>query len=194
MYQFWLNTADTEVDRFLKYFTLLSLDDLEDLRQARTRAPEKREAQRVLAREVTALIHGEEAVREAQDIAEALFSGAVASLSPAKLDEAIRSAPRTELPMATGVAVPLVDMLLATGLASSKRAAHELITSGAVEFNGERVKDPSKAVSRDAPSMAVPDPPEGQEDLPCGGRLGARRRGEPSAEPSKGLTGVPPSV
>jgi tyrosyl-tRNA synthetase len=150
MYQFWLNTADTEVDRFLKYFTLLSLDTLEDLRQARTRAPERREAQRVLAREATTLIHGEQAVREAQDIAEALFSGAVASLSPAKLDEAIRSAPRTELPLATGATMPLVDVLLATGLASSKRAARELITSGAVELNGERVKDPGKAVSRDS--------------------------------------------
>jgi tyrosyl-tRNA synthetase len=149
MYQFWLNTADAEVDQFLKHFTLLSLDDLEGLRQAKTRAPEKREAQRVLAREVTKLIHGEQAVREAEDIAEALFSGAVASLSPAKLDEAIRSAPRTELPMATGVTIPLVDMLLSTGLASSKRAAYELITSGAVELNGERVKDPNKAVSRD---------------------------------------------
>jgi tyrosyl-tRNA synthetase len=150
MHQFWLNTADSEVDRFLKYFTLLPLDALEDLRQARTRAPERREAQRVLAREVTTLIHGEQAVREAQDIAEALFSGAVASLSPAKLDEAIRSAPRTELPLASGVTMPLVDVLLATGLASSKRAARELITSGAVELNGERVKDPGKAVSRDA--------------------------------------------
>lgn len=150
MYQFWLNTADADVDRFLKYFTLLPLDSLEDLRQARTRAPEKREAQRVLAREVTAHIHGEQAVREAQDIAEALFSGAVASLSPAKLDEAIRSAPRTEFPMATGVTVTPVDLLLATGLASSKRAARELLTSGAVELNGERVKDPNKAVSRDA--------------------------------------------
>lgn len=150
MYQFWLNTADADVDRFLRYFTLLSLNDLEDLRRASTRAPEKREAQRVLAREVTTLIHGEQAVRDAQDIAEALFSGAVASLSPAKLDEAIRSAPRTELPVAAGITVPLVEVLLATGLASSKRAARELITSGAVELNGERVKDPNKAVSRDS--------------------------------------------
>jgi tyrosyl-tRNA synthetase len=150
MYQFWLNTADADVDRFLKYFTLLPLDALEDLRQARTGAPERREAQRVLAREVTALIHGEQAVREAQDIAEALFSGAVASLSLAKLDEAIRGAPRTELPMATGVMVPLVDLLMKTQLASSKRAARELLASGAVELNGERVKDPNRAVSRDA--------------------------------------------
>jgi tyrosyl-tRNA synthetase len=149
MYQFWLNTADTDVDRFLKYFTLLPLDTLEDLRQARARAPERREAQRVLAREVTGLIHGERAVREAEDIAEALFSGAVASLSPAKLDDAIRGAPRTDYPMATGVTVTPVDLLLATGLASSKRAAHELLTSGAVELNGERVKDPKKAISRD---------------------------------------------
>jgi tyrosyl-tRNA synthetase len=150
MYQFWLNTTDAEVDQFLKHFTLLSLDDLEGLRQARTGAPEKREAQRVLAREVTKLVHGEQAVREAEDIAEALFSGAVASLSAAKLDEAVRSAPRTKFPMATGVMVPLVELLMETKLASSKRAARELLVSGAVELNGERVKDPSKAVSRDA--------------------------------------------
>lgn len=150
MYQFWLNTADADVGRFLKYFTFLPLDEVEDLRRASARAPEKREAQRALAREVTRHLHGEGGVREAEEISEALFSGDVASLSEARLDEAFRGVPKTELPAGRGGTVPLVDVLVATGLASSRRAGRELITSGAVEVNGQRVKDPASAVSRDS--------------------------------------------
>ena len=71
MYQFWLNTADRDVSRFLKYFTFLSLERIEALAEATRTAPERREAQRVLAREVTALVHGDEGVRDAEQIGRA---------------------------------------------------------------------------------------------------------------------------
>jgi tyrosyl-tRNA synthetase len=150
MYQFWLNTADADVDRFLKYFTFLPVDEITELAEATARAPEKRAAQRVLAREVTQLVHGAQAMREAEAISEALFSGQVASLGVASLEEAFRGVPRTELPAGPGATMPLVDVLVATGLAPSKRAGRELVSSGAVEVNGRRVRDPNEPISHDS--------------------------------------------
>jgi len=147
MYQFWLNTADTDVDRFLKYFTFLSLDEIADLAEATARAPEKRAAQRLLAREATRLIHGEAGLREAEAITEALFSGDVAALSEEQLAQAFREVPTTRLPSPAGLT--LMDVLLRTGLAPSKRAGRELLASGAVLVNGRRVTDPAEGVSRD---------------------------------------------
>jgi tyrosyl-tRNA synthetase len=147
MYQFWLNTADADVDRFLKYFTFLSLDEIADLSDATARAPEKRAAQRVLAREATRLIHGEGGLGEAEAITEALFTGDVAALTEAQLAQAFREVPTTRLASQAGLT--LMDVLLRTGLASSRRAGRELLASGAVVVNGRRVTDPAAAVSPD---------------------------------------------
>jgi tyrosyl-tRNA synthetase len=150
MYQFWLNTADADVERFLKYFTFLSLDDIAELSEATARVPEKRAAQRVLAREVTRLVHGEAGLREAEAITEALFSGDVASLTEDQLTQAFREVPTTPLPSPAGLT--LMDLLLHTGLASSKRAGRELLASGAVVVNGRRVTDPDEGI---APERAL---------------------------------------
>jgi tyrosyl-tRNA synthetase len=150
MYQFWLNTADADVERFLKYFTFLSLDDIAELSEATTRAPEKRAAQRVLAREVTRLVHGDAGLREAEAITEALFSGDVASLTEDQLTLAFREVPTTRLPSPAGLTV--MDLMLRTGLASSKRAGRELLASGAVVVNGRRVTDPDEGL---APERAL---------------------------------------
>jgi tyrosyl-tRNA synthetase len=147
MYQFWLNTADGDVDRFLKYFTFLSLDEITELADATSRAPEKRAAQRVLAREATRLVHGDAGVREAEAITEALFSGDVAALTEAQLAQAFREVPTTRLTSPAGLT--LMELLLRTGLATSKRAGRELLASGAVLVNGRRVADPAEAVSRE---------------------------------------------
>ena len=72
MYQFWLNTADEDVVKYLKYFTFLDRAEIEALETATREAPEQREAQRVLAREVTALVHGTSAVYEAEAISRAI--------------------------------------------------------------------------------------------------------------------------
>jgi tyrosyl-tRNA synthetase len=141
MYQFWLNTADADVVTYLQYFTFLPIDRIRALAEATRQAPEKREAQRVLAEEVTELVHGPAARQEVERITVALFSGDVASLTETELDQLTRVLPCTPLPGARGVTVPLVDVLTASGLATSKRAARELITTGAIQVNGQRVKD-----------------------------------------------------
>ncbi len=150
MYQFWLNTADADVGRFLKYFTFLSPVEIDDLVRQTRATPEKREAQRVLARDVTRLVHGESGLRAAEAITEALFSGDVTGLSESQLDQAFQGAPRTELAQDEAAAVPLVDLLVKAGLAESKRAGRELIGAGAVQLNGRRVENPAAIVSRDA--------------------------------------------
>lgn len=140
MFQFWLNTADADVVTYLEYFTFLSLDDIEQLAQTMRRAPEKREAQRVLAEQVTALVHGETARREAERISAALFSGGdVRSLTETELEQVIRAVPTTRLPAGTDVTVPVVELLLASGVAASRRAARELLATGAIHVNGQPV-------------------------------------------------------
>lgn len=147
LYQFWLNTADDDVVTYLRYFTFLPLDAIEALAEATRRAPERREAQRVLAEQVTAAVHGEGPRREAERITAALFSGDVRSLTEAELAQAVRSVPARSLPAGAGVSVPVIDVLLGSGVAASRRAARELLTTGAVVVNGERVTEPDAAVS-----------------------------------------------
>jgi tyrosyl-tRNA synthetase len=141
MYQFWLNTPDADVVRFLKYFTFLPREAIERLARRTAEAPETRDAQRALAREVTDLVHGPERTREAEEISEALFQDDVGRLNARQLGEAFRGVPTTSVSRAEGGPLPLVDLLVRTGLTESKRAARELITSGAVRVNGRRVDD-----------------------------------------------------
>ena len=149
MYQFWLNTADADVVRFLKYYTFLPLATIEALREATERDPAKREAQRVLAREITMLVHGESAVRDAETITASLFSGDIAGLSPEQLRQAFAGAPTTDLaPVDLGA--PLVDILVRVGFAESKRRSRELITTGAIQINGHRVGAGDAVLSADA--------------------------------------------
>jgi tyrosyl-tRNA synthetase len=145
MYQFWLNSADAEVVAYLRYFTFLPPEEIDALARLTAEAPEKREAQRVLAREVTRIVHGEAGLAEAEATTADFFHGDVARLSERQLGEALRGAPSSVLP-ASGSAVAVVDLLLASGLASSKRAARELISQGAIQLNGQPVRDPAKAL------------------------------------------------
>jgi tyrosyl-tRNA synthetase len=147
MYQFWVNAADADVIRFLRYFTFLPPERLDELDAATRSAPDKREAQRVLAREVTALVHGETAVREAEEISAALFSGDIASLGEAQLAQAARGMPTSDLPAEALANVSWPDLLVRVGLADSKRNARELLASGAVQLNGRRLEPAMPAAS-----------------------------------------------
>lgn len=137
-YQFWINTDDNDVIRFLKYFTFLSPEEIAQLAEVTAAEPEKREAQRVLAAEVTRLVHGEEALAGAKNITQALFSGNVQDLSQAELEEAFKDAPVT---VVEDSAQPLIDLLLAVQAAPSKRQARQDIEGGAVTVNGVKVTD-----------------------------------------------------
>lgn len=147
MYQFWLNTADADVVRFLQYFTFLSPEEIEQAAGAVRDAPERREAQRLLAREVTRLVHGASALADAEAISAALFSGDVADLTEGQLGQAFRGAPTTVMDPSRVVGRPVVELLVELGLAGSRRAGRELIASGAVQVNGRRVDGPAAAVS-----------------------------------------------
>jgi tyrosyl-tRNA synthetase len=149
LYQFWLNTADADVMRFLKYYTFLALEEIEALRDVTERAPERREAQRVLAREVTRLVHGDEGLRDAETITASLFTGDVAGLTAAQLQQAFAGAPTTGLAR-EDLGTPLVDILVRAGLAESKRRGRELITTGAIRLNGRKIATADAVLSSDA--------------------------------------------
>jgi len=135
-YQFWINTDDADVVKFLKYFTFLSPEEIAALEADVKERPEQRNAQRTLAREVTRLVHGQGAVDTAESITRALFSGDFASLSEADLVEALAEMPTTtfEGQAETG----LIDLVVAVGAAPSRRQAKQDIESGAVLVNGEK--------------------------------------------------------
>ena len=140
MYQFWLNTADADVGRFLRYFTFLPVERIEELEESVRTVPDKREAQRALAREVTALVHGSLSVQEAEAISAALFSGDVASLSESQLAQATRAMPTSEVPAIDLRDLGWPDLLVRGGVVDSKRKARELIASGAVQLGGRRIE------------------------------------------------------
>ena len=147
MYQFWLNTADADVGRFLRYFTFLPYERIAELEEATRVAPDKRDAQRALAREVTTLVHGEAGVREAESISAALFSGDVASLDESQLADAMRGMPTSRLDVEEARHLAWPDLLVRVGLADSKRNARELLTSGAITLNGRRADPAAPPVS-----------------------------------------------
>jgi tyrosyl-tRNA synthetase len=141
-YQFWLNTDDADVVKYLKFFTFLSRDEIEALAETVQTAPEKRQAQRALAEDVTRLVHGEEALRRALNISSALFQGNVSSLTAAEIAEGFQDVPSASVT----ADLPLVDVLVHVGAAKSKREAREFIQNGAVTVNDERITDISTIV------------------------------------------------
>ena len=140
-YQFWLSTIDADVTRYLKIFTLFSRKDIEALVAEHERDPGAHVAHRALADHMTELVHGRDARMNAEAASRALFSGDVAELSKATLDEVFANAPATEHALSdlAGDGVALVDLLVQVGAAKSKREAREFLTGGAVSVNGERV-------------------------------------------------------
>jgi tyrosyl-tRNA synthetase len=147
MFQFWLNTADADVGRFLRYFTFLPHERIAELEEATKTAPDKREGQRVLAREVTTLVHGETGMRDAESISAALFSGDVASLVESQLADAMHGMPTSQLGVEEVASLAWPDLLVRVGLADSKRNARELLTSGAITLNGRRIDVAAPPVS-----------------------------------------------
>lgn len=135
-YQFWINTDDNDVIKFLKYFTFLDRSQISELETELNTLPERRTAQRELAREVTRLVHGDDAVVSAEKITEALFSGDVTLLSEMELVEALQDMPTTVLVYQEEI--DLMDLLIEAKSAPSKRQARQDIESGAIYINGER--------------------------------------------------------
>jgi tyrosyl-tRNA synthetase len=137
MYQFWLNTNDADAVRFLKIFTFLPLEEIEALGRRVAEAPEKREAQRALAREVTRLVHGEAGVQEAEARTAELFGGAAESTAPDAVLPA--DGPR-----------PVWKVLKEANLVPSTSEARRLIQQGGVEVNQRRISDAAEALGAGA--------------------------------------------
>lgn len=145
-YQFWINTDDRDVVKYLKYFTFLSHQEILNLEQEVINAPEKRLAQKTLAEELTKMVHGEEALAQAVKISAALFSGDIKALTGSEILEGFKDVPTAQI---TNNEINLVDLLIEAKISSSKRQAREDITNGAIYINGDRMQDVSKILSAD---------------------------------------------
>jgi tyrosyl-tRNA synthetase len=140
-YQFWINAEDAEVGKLLRIFTDLSRAEIEGIERAHAAAPQERSAQRVLAREATRLLHGDDALARAEATTQALFSGDVAGLDAATIAEAFAGVPqsihdRADL-MPDGIA--MADVVSQTTVVKSKREAKEFLAGGGVSVNGVKV-------------------------------------------------------
>lgn len=137
-YQFWINSADADVIKYLKIFTFLSREEIEALEVSVQEEPHLRKAQKALAEEMTRLIHGEDALETAQRITAALFSGDLKALSASEMKNAFKDVPSTELAKEDK---NIVDLLVEANISPSKRQAREDVTNGAISINGEKVTD-----------------------------------------------------
>lgn len=137
-YQFWINTDDRDVIKFLNYFTFLSQDEIKQLEEEVEKNPAERKAQKRLAEEMTKWVHGEEALKQAIKITDSLFSGDIKSLTADEIKQGFKDVPSYET---TKEDIPLVDLLVNASISPSKRQAREDITNGAIYINGERQQD-----------------------------------------------------
>ena len=146
-YQFWLQTDDADVVRFLKVFTFLDRDEIERLETATADNPRAREAQRALAREVTVWVHGAEALAQAQAATAALWGrGDLRELSAGTLAAATVSLPATELVVGEST---VVDLLVGAGLERGRNAARKTVAAGGAYLNNVKVTDQEATVGAD---------------------------------------------
>ncbi|MGN1402628.1 MAG: tyrosine--tRNA ligase [Bacillus sp. (in: firmicutes)] len=138
-YQFWINTADADVVKYLKIFTFLSKEDIEALEASVETEPHLRKAQKALAEEMTKLVHGQAALDTAIAISQALFSGDIKKLTASEIRQGFKDVPSYTLE--EGAETTLVEVLVNAKISPSKRQAREDITNGAISINGDKVTD-----------------------------------------------------
>lgn len=146
-YQFFLRTADADAARYLRIFTFLPLEQIAQLEEQVKVSPEKREAQRVLAEEVTRCVHGAHGLTVAQRASEVLFGGALDGLSLADLLGIFANVPSAELPREAVVGKPVLDVAAAAGLFTSKGEARRLVQQGGLYLNNRRVTDIAQVIA-----------------------------------------------
>ena len=146
-YQWFVNVPDADAGTFLRYFTELPREEIEELEAQVASAPQKREAQRRLARELTLLVHGEDGVRAAERASAALFGGDLDGLTEAELLEIFADVPSKEVARARLGAITAGEALVETGLAKSKSDARRLIEGGGASIGNRRVDDAEQPVA-----------------------------------------------
>ena len=147
-YQFWFNVDDRDAVRYLKFFTFMDQSRIAELQDAAAREPEKRHAQRALAREVTTLVHGAGAVREAESAARALFEGDVSQMSARALLDVFPNVPSKTVGYEPD-GWRLSSLLTDAGVTSSKSEATRLIRGGGIYVNNRRVTDEKERLTPD---------------------------------------------
>jgi tyrosyl-tRNA synthetase len=148
-YQFWLNTTDKDTIPYLKYFTWRTQAEIAALEAALAEHPEQREAQKVLARDMTALVHDTTALAKAEQASQALFGGDISGLSGAEIADIFSEVPSSETPrqpiLDGGVSV--LDLLVSSGdIAKSKGEARRAVAEGGIYLNNRRVSDPGQVI------------------------------------------------
>ena len=134
-YQFWYNTDDRDVIKFINYFTFLSREEIDEIEKATEADPGARVAQKRLAEEMTIFVHGKEALDQAIKISEALFSGDVKQLTKNEIEQGFKDVPTYAAEKSD---IGLIDLLVAAKISPSKRQAREDISNGAIYVNGDR--------------------------------------------------------
>jgi tyrosyl-tRNA synthetase len=146
-YQFWFNQADTDVIRLLKVYSFRSQDELEELEKQTAERPAPRVAQRALAGELTALVHGDGELARVEAASRALFGqGDLRDLDERTLAAALAEVPSAEVPLADGALPPVSDLLAQTGLVPSKSAGRRTVAEGGAYINNRKVTDPEETV------------------------------------------------
>jgi tyrosyl-tRNA synthetase len=163
-YQFWLNTDDRDVATYLKFMTFLDASRIGDIERLVGESPERREAQRVLADEMTTMVHGAKAAARAAHASAVLFSDDITTLSVDEVLAVFEDVPSTELPRVDveGAGIALVDLIAKVQLAPSKGEARRLVQSGGVYVNNRRASDVQARIT---------------EEQAIGGRLFVVRKG-----------------
>ena len=145
IYQYLINSDDSKVLEYLKVFTFLSKEEIEDIYKQQQAAPETRIAQKTLAWEVVKDIHGKAEADNAVNVSQKLFAGDFKGLSVKDIKSGMKSVPSFDF----AEELPLVDVLVNNKIASSKREAREFISGNAISVNGEVINDPAKVITKD---------------------------------------------
>jgi tyrosyl-tRNA synthetase len=150
-YQYLINREDEDAVSYLKWFTLLSREAIQQIAEEHAKAPHERAAQRALAAELTTIVHGRDELAKVEAASQALFGGDVRALDAAMLAEVFADVPHSEHDkgLLAGEGVALHELLAQTPLASSKGQARTLLESGAVSVNGERVQSQRRVTAAD---------------------------------------------
>ena len=144
LYQYFINTPDEKVEEYLKVFTFLTKEEIEDVLSEHQATPELRLAQKILVKEIITDLHGEEEYEKAVKISESLFNGNIKSLNKEDIEIGLKDVPSFETEEKN-----IVDLLVDCNICSSKREAREFIASGAITINDEKITDAEVNVTKD---------------------------------------------
>ena len=145
IYQYMINSTDDKVEDYLKIFTFLTKEEIDDVMSKHRETPELRLAQKTLAYEFVKDLHGEDEAKKAVELSEVLFTGKVKSLSKEEIETVLKNMPHYEV----NEELNIVDLLVNTGICTSKREAREFINAGSITINEEKITDESTIITKD---------------------------------------------